>query len=315
MKSTIVVPVKTGIQILKMALMSFLIVLPGMIRVELFLIDQIDCVVCGSAYNKPFVDSDVTWKRTLDNQFVPLQKQIQADIVMQQVFSEKMPVDPDGSLKYIEGLKKQLKINDAEFETLFAEVGRTMVEGLEMLNVFYNTEFFTHYKFKSQLVPTEDEILSYFNDNPEFIDGSYEISIARVPYEDDQDREVVKNKIEKALVDKNDGDGLIEWGNVIKVAEEDLQDDQKFITQMKPEGVYIQETDGMFELVKLIAYEPTRIKTLEERKNLIIDALNRKKLETMLAKYNQSISEFVDVIIFDNPEAKLPQDDSKEAYG
>jgi hypothetical protein len=307
--------VKTGIQILKMALMSFLIVLPGMIRVELFLIDQIDCVVCGSAYNKPFVDSDVTWKRTLDNQFVPLQKQIQADIVMQQVFSEKMPVDPDGSLKYIEGLKKQLKINDAEFETLFAEVGRTMVEGLEMLNVFYNTEFFTHYKFKSQLVPTEDEILSYFNDNPEFIDGSYEISIARVPYEDDQDREVVKNKIEKALVDKNDGDGLIEWGNVIKVAEEDLQDDQKFITQMKPEGVYIQETDGMFELVKLIAYEPTRIKTLEERKNLIIDALNRKKLETMLAKYNQSISEFVDVIIFDNPEAKLPQDDSKEAYG
>ncbi len=315
MKSTIVVPVKTGIQILKMALMSFLIVLPGMIRVELFLIDQIDCVVCGSAYNKPFVDSDVTWKRTLDNQFVPLQKQIQADIVMQQVFSEKMPVDPDGSLKYIEGLKKQLKINDAEFETLFAEVGRTMVEGLEMLNVFYNTEFFTHYKFKSQLVPTEDEILSYFNDNPEFIDGSYEISIARVPYEDDQDREVVKNKIEKALVDKNDGDGLIEWGKVIKVAEEDLQDDQKFITQMKPEGVYIQETDGMFELVKLIAYEPTRIKTLEERKNLIIDALNRKKLETMLAKYNQSISEFVDVIIFDNPEAKLPQDDSKEAYG
>lgn len=294
---------------------SFLIVLPGMIRAELFLIDQIDCVVCGSAYNKPFVNTDVTWKHTLYNQFVPMQKQIQADIVMQQVLSEKMPVDPDGALKYIEGLKKQLKINDAEFETLFAEVGRTMVEGLEMLNVFYNTEFFTHYKFKSQLVPTEDEILNYFNDNPEFIDGSYEISIARVPYEDDQDREVVKNKIEKALVDKNDGDGLIEWGNVIKVAEEDLQDDQKFITQMKPEGVYIQEADGMFELVKLIAHEPTRIKTLEERKNLIIDALNRKKLESMLAKYNQSISEFVDVIIFDNPEAKLPQNEFKEVYG
>lgn len=292
---------------------SFLIVLPGIVRAELFLIDQIECVVCGSAYNKPFVDTDVTWKRTLDNQFVPLQKQIQADIVMQQISSEKMPVDPDGALKYIEGLKKQLKINDAEFETLFSEVGRTMAEGLEMLNIFYNTEFFTHYKFKSQLVPTEDEILNYFNDNPEFIEGSYEISIARVPYDDDADREIVKNKIEKALVDKNDGDGLIEWGNVIKVAEEDLQDDQKFITKMKPEGVFIQETDGMFELVKLVAYEPTRIKTLEERKNSIIDALNRKKLETMLAKYNNSVSEFVDIISFDNPEAKLSKDDSKEA--
>lgn len=294
-------------------LIAFLTVLPGILQAELFLIDQIECVVCGSAYNKPFVDTEVTWKRTLDNQFVPLQKQIQADIVMQQIASEKMPIDPDGAPKYVEGLKKQLKINDAEFETLFSEVGRTMAEGLEMLNIFYNTEFFTHYKFKSQLVPTDDEISNYFNDNPEFSDGSYEISIARVSYDDDADREVVKNKIEASLVGKNDGDGLIEWGNPIKVAEEDLQDDQKFITAMKPEGVYIQEADGMFELVKLIAHDPTRIKTLEERKNSIIDALNRKKLETMLAKYNQSVSEFVDIISFDNPDAKLSEDASKES--
>lgn len=188
-----------------------------------------------------------------------------------------------------------------------------MAEGLEMLNIFYNTEFFTHYKFKSQLVPTEDEILNYFNDNPEFVEGSYEISIARVPYENDADREVVKNKIEKALVDKNDADGLIEWGNVIKVAEEDLQDDQKFITKMKPDGVFIQESDGMFELVKLVAYESTRIKTLEERKNSIIDGLNRKKLEIMLAKYNNSVSEFVDIISFENQDSKLSKDDSKES--
>lgn len=293
-------------------IISLFVVLPGIIQAELFLIDQIECVVCGSAYNKPFVDTDVTWKRTLDNQFVPLQKQIQADIVMQQIASEKMPIDPDGAAKYIEGLKKQLKINDAEFETLFSEVGRTMAEGLEMLNIFYNTEFFTHYKFKSQLVPTEDEILNYFNDNPEFVDGSYEISIARVAYDGDQGREDIKNKIEKALVDNNDGHGLIQWGKVIKVAEEDLQDDQKFITKMKPEGVYIQESDGLFELVKLISYEPTRIKTLDERKNSIIDALNRKKLESMLAKYNQSVSEFVDIISFGNPESKLTENESEK---
>ena len=42
--------------------------------------------------------------------------------------------------------------------------------------------------------------LNYFNDNPEFIDGSYEISIARVPYENDADRDVVKNKIEAANI-------------------------------------------------------------------------------------------------------------------
>ncbi len=296
----------------KLLSLIFLIVLPGMVQAGLFLIDKIDCVVCGSAYNKPFVDTDVTWKRTLDNQFVSLQKQIQADIVMQQIASEKMPIDPDGPIKYIEGLKKQLKINDAEFETLFAEVGRTMAEGLEMLNIFYNTEFFTHYKFKSQLVPTEDEMLNYFNEYPEFVDGLYEISIARVPYEDDVDRELVKNKIEKGLVENNDGDGLLSWGNVIKVAEEDLQDDQKFITKMKPDEVFIQENDGIFELVKMIVHEPTRIKTFEERKNSIIDLLNRKKLEVMLQKYNNSVSEFVDIISFGNQEASLSDEKSFE---
>lgn len=280
--------------------MHLMLVLPGLVRAELFLIDQINCVVCGSAYNKPFVDTDITWKRTLENQFVSMQKQIQADIVMQQILTEKMPLDPDGAPKYIEGLKKQLKINDAELETLFSEVGRTMAEGLEMLNTFYATEFFTHYKFKSQLIPTDDEILQYFNENPEFVDGFYEIAIARIPYNGD-DQEKMKNKIQAALESHSDGDGLIVWGNPIKISVDDLNSDQKFITQMQPEGVRIQESEGMFELVKLISYEPTRMKILAECQSSIIDILNRKKLEAMLQTYNKSVSEFIDVITFDIP--------------
>jgi hypothetical protein len=297
----IVIPVKTGIQIL---ITIFYIVLPGMVQAELFLMDQIKCVVCGPDHNTPFVDTDVTWKRTLENKFVDLQKQIQADIVLQQIATEKMPLDPDGAPKYIEGLKKQHKINDAELETLFSEVGRTMAEGLEMLNTFYATEFFTHYKFKSQLVPTDDEINEYYNENPEFIDGSYEITIARVPYDDTQ-REKVKDEIAAALVGKNDGDGLIVWGNAIKIAEEDLSSDQKFITEMQPEGVRIQEAEGMFELVKLISSQTTRIKTLKERQNEIIDILNRKKLEGMVQTYNDSVREFVDVISLDKPASEV----------
>ncbi|OGB86549.1 hypothetical protein A3J41_02320 [candidate division TM6 bacterium RIFCSPHIGHO2_12_FULL_38_8] len=288
---------KTGI---KNLVIIFCLVLPGIVQAELFLIDKIECVVCGSAYNKPFVDTDISWKRTLENQFVSLQKQMQADIVMQQILTEKMPLDPDGAPKYIEGLKKQLKINDAELETLFSEVGRTMAEGLDMLTTFYGTEFFTHYKFKSQLVPTDDEISAYFEENPEFVDGSYEIAIARIPFEAGEESKI-KDAIEAALVAKTDGDGLIVWGNPIKVAADDLSSDQQFITEMKPEGVRIQGTDGMFELVKLIAYEPTRIKTLAERQNAIIDSLNRKKLESMLQTYNNSVSEFVDVITFEKP--------------
>lgn len=285
-------------KVLHFITLSFLIVLPEITQAELFLIDEMKCVVCGPAYNQPFVDTDISWKRTLENQFVSMQKQMQADIVKQQIISDKLPLDPDGAPKYIEGLKKQLKINDAELETLFSEVGRTMAEGLEMLQTFYATEFFTHYKFKSQLVPNDEEIAEYFNENPEFIDGSYEISIARIPYEAGE-QEKIKKIIEEALVNNTDGDGLIIWGNPIKIGVDDLNSDQKFITEMQPEGVRIQAADGMFELVRLISYEPTCLKTLAERQNSIIDSLNRKKLETMLQKYNDSVSEFVDVITFE----------------
>lgn len=297
-------------KLVQFIVLSVCMVLPEFIQAELFLVDQIDCVVCGPAYNKPITDTDITWKRTLDNQFIPLSKQIQNDIILQQISTEKMPMDPTATEKYVESLKKQLKINDAELEELFGQVGRTMAEGIEMLQSQYATEFFTHYKFKSQLVPTDDEILNYFNEYPDFVDGSYEIQIARVSYNSDE-RDEAKNKIEEFIKNPDliDND-IIVWGKTLKISSDDLSADQKFIENMKQGEIQVQETEGTFELVKLLASEPTRIKALQERKNSIIDALNRKKLEQMLKNYNNSVKEFVDIIAFDK---KVVQESEEES--
>lgn len=282
--------------------------LPGLIQAEevstspLILIDEIDCVICGPAYNKPLTDTDLTWKRIPfenDTKFIPLQKQIQTDIIMQQVASEKMPLDPSAIEKQIETIKKQLKINDAQLEEYFEQVGRTMAEGLEWVASQYTSEFFTHYKFKSQLVPTDDEIIAYYEDNPDFFDGWYEIKIARIPYEQDE-RDDIKNRIAKAIEDNTDADGLIFWGPSIKVGVDNLSEEQKFIVDMKPTDIRVHESPSMFELVKLIAHEPTRVKSLEECRSMIIDVLNRKKLESMLQAYNESVHDFVDIIPLKN---------------
>lgn len=290
-------------QYFKLSIVSICLVLPGFIQAELMLIDQINCVVCGPAYNKPFVDTDITWKRIpfeQDNKFVPLQKQIQSDIVMQQVMSEKMPLDPTAVEKHIEGIKRQLKVNDAEFAEIFESVGRTLAEGLEWIANLYTSEFFTHYKFKSQMVPNDEDIENYYNENPEFDEGSYGLRIARVPY-DENKREDVKKLIEQAIVDKDDADGLIVWGRLIVVPCDDLSADQRFVADMQPGDIRVHETEGMFELVQLETYEPTKIKSLNERRSEIIDILNRKKLESMLQTYNDSVREFVDIIPLTKP--------------
>lgn len=295
-------------RLLKLLAFSLWLVLPGSVQAGLYLVDKIDFVVCGPERNTEFSDSRITWQRTLEDKFIPKDQQIQSEMIMQQVATEKMPMDPEAIVKYVEGVKKQLKVNDTEFEALFAEVGRTMAEGMEWFAQQYTSEFFMHYKFKSQLVQTDDEIAEYFNENPEFVDGVYEIQLAKVSYTPDN-REEIKDKIEAFLLDQTDVHHLISWGKIVKIGVDDLRPEQQFITEMKPDDVVIQEAPGSFELIKLLSYEPTRLKTLDERKNLIIEALNRKKLESMLQSYNASVKDLFDIITFESDD----QPDMKEA--
>jgi len=262
---------------------------------DYFLIDQIECVVCGPERNSPIVDTDISWKRGLDGKFLDLAKQIQQDIVSQQVVSEKMPMEASAAEKYVEGLKKQNNLTDADLADMFAEVGRTAREGLDQLHDQYVQEFFMHYKFKSQLVATDDEINDFFNEYPEFINGWYDIQFASVPYTETS-FDKVREKVNHFVATGDAGDLNISWSNTNRLVDDEVASDKVFILEMEDGQVVAEQVEGAFELYKMVEKEPVRIKPLEDRRSVIIDALNRKKLEKMLAGYNKSISDFVDVI-------------------
>ncbi len=279
---------------------TFVLVLPGKIQAELCFLDEINFVVCGPEKNEPFTNTDLTWKSKplqQEKEFVSPSVVIQNEIVAQQVASEKMPIEPDAIAKYIEGIKKQLHVNDIELAEIFGDSGRTMEEGIKWFSTQYVVEFFTHYKFKTQLIPTEDDILNYFNENPEFIDGFYEIQIARVPYTSNN-REEIKNEIEQFLLNQDQKSVRIFWEFPIKIDADTLNSDQMFIKDMQPEEVRIVELQGFFELTKLVTYQPTLIKSLKDREASIVEILNRKKLASMLKNYNDRVREEVDVIMF-----------------
>jgi len=267
-------------------------VLPGVIQAELFLIDQITKVVCGPEANTPFTDTGVTWKRSLDNKFITIEQQIQREIVSQQLVADKIPMDPTAVEKYIDGIKKQNNFSESDLETWFGDVGRTMAEGIEGLTEQYNNEYFMHYKFKSQLVPTDDELREYYDENPLFVDGWYEVRATRIEYAPEN-----KAEAEEAVAQliKSDSSS-IEWTAPVRIAEDDLTDGNRFIEKMSINEITTLEVDNAIELYQLIAYEPTKLVTLEERRTTIADALNRKKLEKMLADYNRAIREYIDVI-------------------
>lgn len=273
-------------------LFAIFMVLPGVIQAELLLIDQIKCVICGPEANTPITDTAVTWKRSLDNKFVPIEQQIQKEIVSQQLVADKIPIDPTAVEKYIDTIKKQNNFSQSDLETWFSDVGRTLTEGLESLAEQYNNEYFMHYKFKSQLVPTDDEILVYYEENPQFVDGWYDLRATRIEY-DPKDYDEAKESAERLMTTDS---STIPWTQPNRIMEEDLSSDLQFVKTMSLNEIKMLETKDAFELYQLIAYEPTKVVPLEERRTAIADALNRKKLEKMLGDYNKTIREYIDII-------------------
>lgn len=273
-----------------------LIVLPGVIQAEYLLLDKINVVVCGSEKNSPFTDTDITWKRGLDNKFMPLSTQIQKEIVNQQITADKLPIEPDAAKKYIESIKKQHNFSEVDLENLFGEAGRTYQEGLDFLTSQYNNEFFLHYKFKSQLAPTEEQIMEYYDQNPEFIEATYKIRGTRIGYDAETKDQLKKDLEEMIQKEQKENKSDIEWSEPMLIVADDIPSDKQFLVDMKPGEIKLIDEDGIFEIYQLIEYSPVALVPLEERRTVIVDTLNRGKLEKMLTDYNKSIQEYVGII-------------------
>lgn len=265
------------------------------------LLDKIDSIVCGSEKNTPITATDINWKRDLTNKFIPLQKQIETEIVNQQIVSEKIPMEPDAAEKYVKSIQKQNNFSEADMTHWFNEVGRTYKEGLDLLMSQYNNEYFLHHKFKSQLAPTEEEILAYYEDNPEFIEATVKLRATRVPYDSQANKEELKADLEamiKQELEKKESE--IVWSEPVIAIQEDLSDDQLFLLDMKPGEIKLidDENEHYFGLYQLLENNPASIVSLEDRRTMIVDILNRKALEKMFSDYNKAVKEYIEVIKF-----------------
>ena len=269
------------------------------VRAELYLVDKIECVVCGPERNTPLTNTDESHKMDMNGQPIPMHQQIQNDVVSQQIIADKVPVDPTAADKYIESLKKQNNLTDTDLADMFEGIGRTYLEGLALLNEQYYHEMFMHYKFKSQQIATDEDVVKYYEEHPVYSDGQAEIQVAYVDFDDE-----TKEKLEAAvnqIVKGNTSDSLtIQWSSPIKVALRDVADDKKFIFDMAPEQIVSYEGHGSFELYKLLNKQEPAMKSLEELRSTIVEKLTRGKLESMLEDYNQEIRKFIDIINLNN---------------
>ena len=76
--------------------------------------------------------------------------------------------------------------------------------------------------------------------------------------------------------------------------------DKKFILDMTPSQIFVNEGPNSFELYKLLSKTEPKMKSLDEVRSTIIDQLTRKKMEKMLEDYNQEIFKSIGIINLGN---------------
>jgi hypothetical protein len=264
------------------------------LHADFMLLDQGVMVVSGPVTNTIITHSDVYDKLNLDGSMISLEQQIKMEIIRQEVISDKMPIDEMAADKYLANIQKVNNLSLDDLEELAGQCRRTFYELKQLLTLQYTYDFFLYHKFRAHLVPSDQDVIDYCNENPDIEQGYCVIQVAFVEFSI-ANKDEVSDKIETivagAISDKN-----IEWSDPIKVNIKDIADDKLFIQDMQVGQIHCIEDKKVFELYKLVEKQDERIVPVADRKAFVVDILNRKMYENLLRKYEEHMIDNVALI-------------------
>lgn len=272
----------------------FFITLPAALQAEFMLLDQGVIVVSGPVANTMITQSDVFDKLNLDGTRIPLDHQIKMEIIRQEIIADKMPIDETAADKYLASIQKNNNLSLDDLEDLAGQCHRTFAELKQLLSLQYTYDFFLYHKFKAHLVPSDQDVQDYCDQNPDIQPGHCVIEVAFVKFTSENKDEVGKKLAN--IIAGYESDIAIEWSDPIRVNIKDIADDKLFIKDMHEGQIYLIEDKKVFELYRLVEKQAEKIVPVSDRKAFVIDLLNRKMYEELLRKYEAHMMDTVAII-------------------
>ena len=272
-----------------------MITLSAFMQAEFVILDQGHTVISGPVADTMITHCDVYEKLSLEGKSIPLDHQINMEIIRQDVIVDKMPLDDTAADKYIENIKKVHNLSTEDLEDLADQCHRTFLEVKQLLGSQYTYDFFLYHKFRSHLVPTDQQVEEYCKAHPEIESGYCAIQVAFVEYTEANKVEV-KAKIDEMIASKNEDSSMISWSDPIKVDMDNIADDKLFIKDLAQGEISIVDEKLVFELYKLVEKHEERAVSVEARKAFVIDILNREMYEDLLLQYEQHMRDNVAII-------------------
>src|SRR3990167_5507668 len=186
--------------------------LSTLLRAEFVILDQGYTVISGPIADTMITYSDIFEKAGLDGKLIPLDMQINMEIIRQEAIVDKMPLDDTAADKYIANIQKVHNLSNEDLDNLAAECNRTLPEVKQLLSAQHTYEFVLWHKYKSHLVPTDQQVEDYCKEHPEIEAGYCVIQVAFVDYTQENEQEV-RDKIDEIISGKIEESSIMSWSD------------------------------------------------------------------------------------------------------
>jgi hypothetical protein len=272
----------------------FFITLSAFVQAEFMLLDQGVMVISGPVANTMITHSDVFEKLNLDGTPIPLERLVKMEVIQQEVIDTKMPYDETAAEKYLASIQKNNNLSLDDLEDLAGQCRRTLTELKQLLTLQYVYDFFLYQKFRAHLVPSDQDVQDYCDQNPDVQPGHCIIQVAFVDFST-TNKSQVADKI-AGIVAGTINDETLSWSDPIKVNYVDIADDKLFIKDMQPHQIRCIEDKKAFELYRLVSKQDEHVVPVADRKAFVVDILNRRMYEDLLSKYEEHMLDNVAII-------------------
>lgn len=203
--------------------------------------------------------------------------------------------DIERNLKIVE---KDNNISRKQLIDMFAASGYTFEEGKEQFSEMYTVNSIIDFKVRGGLFVSHKEVQAYYDENPEYVDATYTLQRGLVAYNYTQSAQEQARSITDAITRKKTVPGIV-WSPSFTIKQDQLAADKAYIRTMKEGDISMPITTAEgFELFKVVAIMPRRLKTLDERYAQIADMLRRPKYQEILSNYKKQLYDNASIIYF-----------------
>jgi hypothetical protein len=221
--------------------------------------------------------------------------------------AERQKMDPfDNAIvnSYIDGLCRQNNWSMSDLEQVLSRSLLTLQEGIKELKKMYAVNYMTEMKMQTIVVP-EEEIVAYYNAHPIYKEARIKAERAFVPFDYTISREMQLNQLVEF---SNKGTGsTVEWSKPCWFVENELADHLKFIISLQPPTISEpRETNGGFELYRIVINKPRAKVSLKKRYKQIVAQLRQEKAAQIIAQYKKKLFDSASVVYFAHEKAITP---------